>query len=719
MVRKKRAGLFMDSDMYYNNELYRGAYEACLENDLELVVFFGGCLGYNQSSRNVMTDYQRPVIYQYANCVDIDFILVPTTGICQGNVRLQKQFIDYFKVPTISLNSPVGGHSTIIFDNLSGVKEAVDYMIRCGQRKNIGMISGFKGNHGSELRVQGYREALRENDLDVIDDNILYCPDYSRYNNQIIGEYLDNHPALDAIMCATDSLAFCLYTELDKRDIKIGKEILVSGFDDSVQGSSLVPALASVHADAAMLSYLAVQHSLNQLKTGKIFDERVVTNFIPRMSVGYNVHNETDLYQFVKHCKECHEDSKYIALGICEYIFINRLFSNNIKDKVSDLICFIIDNIRGDFQDSKLNSELIRLMNKVFIYDNIQFIDLDKILISISILLDIEGEETEDIHLRQTFYNHIYNQIVNCFNAVIAKQTIEINQQLLSINTINKETMIISNNKYEALEDNLLKMGIKNAQLYFYLTVRTNYDYDFKLDDKMIMGVCIKNGKRVPCHNVIVETKDVIESLNSNYKVLSSIYFNEYQYGIIVCDIPCNKISQLEYISTQFGTSLNANYLLNTLNEISITDELTKLYNRRGLLKKINEINLHHDNKIYYLLLADLDRLKQINDNYGHEQGDNAIKRARDILKTIFPINSYICRLGGDEFVVLFSDVDSKFIVDFDNTMKDVTKSINDRYNYPYYVSLSYGISVYNQESSLDLKKMIDNADALMYEHKR
>src|SRR5229473_641807 len=91
------------------------------------------------------------------------------------------------------------------------------------------------------------------------------------------------------------------------------------------------------------------------------------------------------------------------------------------------------------------------------------------------------------------------------------------------------------------------------------------------------------------------------------------------------------------------------------LQSLSLVDELTGLYNRRGFLAVTEQhlAAIRRNEKVPVVLYADLDGLKEINDSLGHHEGDRALVKAAEIFKDTFRSSDILARLGGDEFVVL------------------------------------------------------------------
>jgi len=157
------------------------------------------------------------------------------------------------------------------------------------------------------------------------------------------------------------------------------------------------------------------------------------------------------------------------------------------------------------------------------------------------------------------------------------------------------------------------------------------------------------------------------------------------------------------------------------LKTMSLTDELTGLYNRRGFFtlsqQQLKLTERTKKNMLFFFV--DLDKMKQINDILGHQEGDKALIDIATILKEVFRESDIIGRMGGDEFAVLAIDTSDEtrevLIMRLHNTLDD--------YNRPegrnYQLSLSIGIAKYDPEKPCSLDELMAQADGLMYEEKR
>ena len=156
------------------------------------------------------------------------------------------------------------------------------------------------------------------------------------------------------------------------------------------------------------------------------------------------------------------------------------------------------------------------------------------------------------------------------------------------------------------------------------------------------------------------------------------------------------------------------------LADLSLKDELTGLYNRRGFLDLARKSLMFAQRmkKDAMLLFIDLDGLKRINDTWGHLAGDTAITGASIVLKATFRQVDVIARLGGDEFVVL--TLDSPFATK-DLMLERLKKNIdtfNESDTNSWDLAMSVGALAIDPGDKRSLEELIKIADGLQYQEK-
>lgn len=239
-------------------------------------------------------------------------------------------------------------------------------------------------------------------------------------------------------------------------------------------------------------------------------------------------------------------------------------------------------------------------------------------------------------------------------------------------------------------------------------------------------------------HNVIF-SEQTIEHKSGSY-ILNPIFSGETNYGYLLCKVDkpkfpdysiylkiiinsisaavdyTNKLLETERLTDKYTELKTDNQ---TLSKQSKTDELSGVFNRRGFyefgqrtLDIVQE--MEHAGIIFY---ADMDNLKIINDSYGHDAGDEAIRLLAEIFKKVFRFNDVIGRIGGDEFGIVAPGMVIEHVPLIRKKIEDTCKKESKAHKLPYTLSVSVGYA--SLEKSSSLKQLMAEADSMLYEEKR
>ncbi len=156
---------------------------------------------------------------------------------------------------------------------------------------------------------------------------------------------------------------------------------------------------------------------------------------------------------------------------------------------------------------------------------------------------------------------------------------------------------------------------------------------------------------------------------------------------------------------------------------LSITDELTSLYNRRHFIsqfKKEIERARRYSHPLS-LLMIDLDNFKQYNDTYGHQHGDKVLRTVAMLLKNSVRKPDFVARFGGDEFAIVMPEVDNDKAIKLAERLRKQLE-INDFSNVPTQtvegIKISYGSATFPSEAQ-NMDWLITKADSRLYTMKR
>lgn len=223
---------------------------------------------------------------------------------------------------------------------------------------------------------------------------------------------------------------------------------------------------------------------------------------------------------------------------------------------------------------------------------------------------------------------------------------------------------------------------------------------------------------------------DELVGKKSRNMIIEPIFYGNIQYGFIMSQVRPDNLSFLSVCikvitneiahAYEYTRKLNENtklYAENmSLNVRSYTDELTGLLNRRGFMHYSREIIFAclNSGKKGTVLYCDMDHLKFINDNYGHDLGDKAIKAQAEILRRTFRTGDLLGRIGGDEFVIIATGLSEDKIPAIESRMDKISEEVQKDLNLPFKIRLSIGGVPFTLENT-DVEKLIQAADKKQY----
>ena len=157
----------------------------------------------------------------------------------------------------------------------------------------------------------------------------------------------------------------------------------------------------------------------------------------------------------------------------------------------------------------------------------------------------------------------------------------------------------------------------------------------------------------------------------------------------------------------------------NLLNMMSEEDALTGLYNRRGFFENAMLCLEQGKGQYIFCIYADLNNLKQINDQFGHKEGDFAIRKVAEYLQGGLRDTDIVGRIGGDEFAALAVIPSEDMGERLEQRIKGIEKRFNDASDKDYYVETSIGYATFRWREKMSIQDMLSQADKMLYENKK
>lgn len=217
--------------------------------------------------------------------------------------------------------------------------------------------------------------------------------------------------------------------------------------------------------------------------------------------------------------------------------------------------------------------------------------------------------------------------------------------------------------------------------------------------------------------------KSALVKTGTKSYILIPLTYNHAHYGSLVVfspreDAAENELKFLKLFSKQIELAMTIAGLFQTVKEQAITDGMTGLYNRRYFEEFVQKevVRSKRQNTKFSIIGIDLDHLKKINDKFGHNYGDMAIKAISEVLKSSCRTIDIAARMGGEEFNVILPGVDSQGGLIFAERIRKTIEAIPLEKIGNITASIGVGTWMEHSEDICELEELVDHA---MYESKR
>ncbi|MBN1412263.1 MAG: GGDEF domain-containing protein [Spirochaetales bacterium] len=708
-------------------------------------------------------DHFQNVIFELAHSNRFDGIIIVSGTIGQyitdEDLLL---FSNNFKTkPIISIGLLIKDIPSIIINNKSGVENAVTHLIEVHGIKKIACVRGPKGHFEADARFEGYKAALKKHQIPYNPDLVLQGDFWIEAGYKAVQTLLMKKSIIpDAIIMPDDETALGAYNAAVERDLKVPEDLKIIGFDNSNESRYHNPPLASVsqpYNDMAVTAIKAIIRLIDKKKTRQQYILSAI--FIPRDSCGCVVHELKKPVLLIpktgarhKNRNKNHIQSSAVFKKFNQRTVKIKSIPASMKKATARIIRKMIECIDNYKPAYSFFSELYP-----YARDSISNeLDLSLVINYLDILHDIYTETiTEDPRTKvyiQNFIEDIKSHINRIYMRKNAYEKSQIDRELAGFRMFNSRLYSVPDLDHliSVLTGSLPEFGISSCYLILYddSPVKNN-SFSWQLPEQSGIVLALKDASRLYIENgrQSFPTKKILPDFffpvnSKKHFIIMALKYKEEQFGFIIFEYGARVDLAYETICVYLNSALKVIALFDkqkkveaklslametleqtnkVLHSLSLKDDLTGLYNRRGFLhlsKQQYEISKRTKQTIA-LIFIDLDGLKLINDNYGHLEGDWAIQKTAEILQMIFRKSDIIGRLGGDEFIILAVDMNEFFLSTILDRITTQCRTINNESNKPFILSMTCGTHIYRGEDNISFDELIETADNKLYELKR
>jgi len=283
-LRKPTIGLFSRelADMYQLG-LINNIFRAATEKNVNVICFSGGISGGS-------TGQNETLLFDMAGARNIDALIVISSAIfnVHNAAEIRDFFSHYEPIPVVSIGLDVPGYSSVIVDSQSGFRWLLDHMFNEHSYVRPLFIKGPPGHLEADHRYEIFLQAAENYRLSMENIRILEGDFSIQSGRTLVSEYLNEYSLseIDSVIASNDNMALGAIQALSDYSLKVPEDIAVTGFDNNLESTYVLPNLTTVNQPVDRISEIAVEQTLSMLNGGA--PERIVipTGFIRRQSCG-------------------------------------------------------------------------------------------------------------------------------------------------------------------------------------------------------------------------------------------------------------------------------------------------------------------------------------------------------------------------------------------------------------------------------------------------
>src|SRR5215212_2193385 len=614
----------------------------------------------------------------------------------------------------------------ISVDNEAGIRQAVAHMVDHGHRR-IAFIAGDPNDKGdSEIRLQAYHSAMKDHGLDR--DSGLVIQGWHTFSGgyEATQHLINSGLQFTAMVASDDNSAIGAMRAIRDAGLKIPHDVAIIGFDDQPDAVAQVPPLASIHvpltligeqALTLMVDHITMHHALESIRIPTRLVHRQSCGCMPQV-VSSAGKGESQVRASATHSTSAEDGIHSIRQQLVDEMVASLPPSSRFPygERTNRLCTNLVETFyRSLKQENSLHFQttLMDFLHELEMAD-------DKIDPWQEIISALRREMNQlPVKWRRAQIRRLAQDMLHQARAAISESAQrqdyrhqyqrEILSQALSELTARLNVTLDKSHAVEVLDAHLTSIGIRHARVALF---------EPEEDDPVAWSVLLNSNLELTSQRFVTREFPPPTLYPQNELLdlaLVPLVFQDEPLGYVTFD--AGNLGPCAIIARQLAATFKASDLHAQVVELSLTDALTGIYNRRYFdLFLRNEVERSRRfSRNLSIIMIDIDHFKKYNDTYGHPAGDKALQFVVMCLQKGHRRADVLTRVGGEEFAIILPETG---IVGAREVAQRIRAAMTVSLDLKQPPTLSMGLSALHG-GDIEAEVLIQRADQALYKAKR
>ena len=473
-------------------------------------------------------------------------------------------------IPRVHIAIGSGDELTVNYEDETGIREAIDYLVKIKGVTKLAMLGGRDDNPDACKRKRIFRQCLEDNGL-TYSENQFEKTDMTPGETEAAGRLLARNPDVQGIFCVNDAVASALYEVLKRQGRIPGRDVFVFGFDNGPLARELEPPLASVGADGTTLGKKALEMLVLLMDGEQVVSQTIPTRLYGRASLEYEKFEFTARELFST-------DPAFINnfFDACFYRYHNESVSPgaiNLRRLFQEILSRMLKSVKYRYMSEEEYEETARLIEIFFRNGAMQYTEPDRFVHSISRLQSVMNESS-----LAGYTTKVNNRLLAMMkDEAICVQGIRVRMGNKRYREIGKKSLdfLIWTTNYlspgdaalDAMIRRMDRIGVENAALFLYNRPVFCREEHTPLPETIRLRCVLRNSElfeipeeRQECRMADLYHRSELPAGQQGF-ISYPLFYGKYLFGMLVCHADEKLLEIGESLTCQIGRSIYLNWV--------------------------------------------------------------------------------------------------------------------------------------------------------------